>query len=146
MIDVQQLYKDQVAYYKGDKYKAWLSILPELRVQVPEPASSKDHIIRSKWEAYNYTARALTHEYRKALDLYHKDMDVDHIVPVSYGFRRGIPVELIASPQNLQLMLPKDNRAKGKNLTVGAVYLCELWGYPCMDAWKQKFKRIKCLT
>jgi hypothetical protein len=36
------------------------------------------------------------------------------IVPLFYGFRNGIPVELIASVDNLQMLSMTENRIKGK--------------------------------
>lgn len=45
--------------------------------------------------------------------------NVDHIFPIRKGYQLGIPAELIAAPDNLQIMNWKQNREKGSKITTG---------------------------
>lgn len=75
----------------------------------------------TEWQNYKQKVRRLTErEYKKhkhiinpcdlprGLRLY----EVDHIVPIFYGFNNNIPAEIIASVENLQMLHMTDNRKK----------------------------------
>jgi hypothetical protein len=85
----------------------------------------------TEWQMYNKTVRNLTEQvYRKykhivnpiglirgqskkgatGIDVY----QLDHIVPIFYGFQNQIPETLIASLPNLQMLHWYDNNTKGK--------------------------------
>lgn len=53
---------------------------------------------------------------------------VDHIVPVKYGYLNDIPPELIASSDNLQIIPWEENRQKWDILTEDAKQLLMKWG------------------
>lgn len=54
---------------------------------------------------------------------------VDHIVPVSFGFKHDIPPSLIGSADNLVLMELNDNIQKGTRITPAAIDILRNWGY-----------------
>lgn len=54
---------------------------------------------------------------------------IDHIVPREYGFKNNIPVELIASKENLQILTRQDNIDKGDKITTKAKELLQKWGF-----------------
>lgn len=77
----------------------------------------------SEWQQYSKRTRNLTEQtYRKHKNLINplhyprsaKDYELDHIVPIFYGFQNGIPEYLIASLENLQMLPVARNRTKGK--------------------------------
>lgn len=77
----------------------------------------------SEWQQYNKRVRNLTEknyrEYKIVINPNNynrgnKEYELDHIVPVFYGFQNQIPEELVASVENLQMLKQKDNRIKGK--------------------------------
>lgn len=53
--------------------------------------------------------------------------DIDHIVPISYGYKNNIPPELIGSLENLRVISNRDNIAKGDKITDDSKVILELW-------------------
>jgi len=75
----------------------------------------------SKWQRYSRDVRNLTKKIYNAnkdiinpLNLSRKrgEYELDHIIPVYYGFMNNIPVELIASIDNFQMLTMTENRQK----------------------------------
>lgn len=75
------------------------------------------------WQRYSKKARRLTERtYRNNKDIINPhnlsrqqcQYELDHIVPVFYGFQNQIPEELIASSENLQMLSMEHNRTKGR--------------------------------
>ena len=46
-----------------------------------------------------------------------REWDLDHIIPVKYGFKNDIPAEKIAKLSNLRMISHQQNTAKGQKLT-----------------------------
>lgn len=62
-----------------------------------------------------------------------EEWTLDHIVPISYGQRKGIPAELIGSAENLQWLVKNDNIQKGQRLYLPTQrLLLKKWGYPLL--------------
>lgn len=61
------------------------------------------------------------------------DYHVDHIVPISYGFKIGIPEGLIGSKLNLNIKHRDHNMKKAAGLTDKAKELLTKWGYPVVS-------------
>lgn len=87
---------------------------------------------------YRKTARNMTERNKKNMDLSSYNIgkagvdgayQVDHIVSVVYGYENNIPVELIASVENLQVLPWKENLSKKHHLTDQAKRLLNEWGY-----------------
>jgi len=57
------------------------------------------------------------------------EFQLDHIVPVSYGFENNIPVNLISSIENLQMLTRFENMMKSNKITDEAKLLLKKWGY-----------------
>lgn len=57
---------------------------------------------------------------------------IDHIVPVSFGFKYDIPAILIASLSNLQFLTLAENVAKGTRMTPRGIENLLRWGYEDM--------------
>lgn len=77
----------------------------------------------SEWEQYKKTTRMLTEQnYRKNKDIINPDgyvrsmtdYELDHIMPIYYGYVNNISESDIAKVENLQMLKAKDNRKKGK--------------------------------
>lgn len=77
-----------------------------------------------RYHAYRTAVKKLTAQNRPA-GSYGKTLD--HIVPVSYGFAHDIPVERIASAENLVMLPFQENIAKGRSLTDDARALLSKW-------------------
>jgi hypothetical protein len=75
------------------------------------------------WDVTNVNAKdAVNIEKRK-----YREYDVDHIVPISYGFRHDIPYWVIGSKENLRIISNKDNFQKGSSLVKESTDLLEKW-------------------
>lgn len=57
------------------------------------------------------------------------DDTIDHIVPISYGFKHKIPSRLIGSYENLKWVPLNENIQKGAKLTGEAREILKRWGY-----------------
>lgn len=77
----------------------------------------------SEWQLYSRKVRNLTERnYRlhkniinpNNLPRIQNQYELDHIVPIFYGFANNIPEYLIASIDNLQILPSYDNKSKGK--------------------------------
>ena len=71
------------------------------------------------FEKYNNRVRYLTECNLRSLNLHYDDRfnyNIDHIFPIRKGFEFGVPEELIASTDNLQIMDRKSNRQKGSKI------------------------------
>ena len=72
---------------------------------------------------------------------------LDHIVPVSFGFKHDIPTQLIGSRENLQFVPYNDNIQKGQRITTEAIALLREWGYSDLaDAVEYKLKQVQVNT
>lgn len=81
-----------------------------------------------RYRKYRSRVRALTAEAREQVD-YRRGHTLDHVVPVSYGFRHDIPEELIGCRENLELVPYQDNIEKGQQITDKGCALLRRWGY-----------------
>jgi hypothetical protein len=130
----KQLFKDRLSVSLGGKtlhdfhtaemFLARRKMLEERGDIIPESQLTE-------WQLYNKTVRNLTEQvYRKHKHVINPSglprglsktgveginvYQLDHIVPIFYGFQNQIPETLIASLQNLQLLHWRDNNIKGK--------------------------------
>jgi hypothetical protein len=55
--------------------------------------------------------------------------NVDHIVPIAYGYFHNIPVDVLAGIDNLVMLSWKENCLKGRTLTDDSIFLLKKWGY-----------------
>ena len=53
--------------------------------------------------------------------------ELDHKFSVSSGYENRIPLEVISSRHNLQLLTPEENRRKGKNCSISMPELLEAY-------------------
>lgn len=134
MIDRQkalEVYDLQVIYYREDLKNVWKSLNKETKELIPEykPETKKT----PKRGSYRYKCWKITNvnacniigiEKRKF-----KEWDVDHIVPIKYGYNNNIPPELIGSLENLRMLPHRDNFRKGIKLTDESKELLKKWGY-----------------
>lgn len=56
-----------------------------------------------------------------------KKYDIDHIVPISYGYKNNISPKLIGSFDNLRIISNDENKEKGIRLTEDSIRLLRLW-------------------
>lgn len=82
---------------------------------------------------YMRRCKTLTEINAKQLDIQQRGFNngnhIDHIVPREYGYKNNIPVELIASLENLQILSKEDNIKKGNIITHKAKELLQKWGF-----------------
>ena len=125
----EELYQIQVAYYKGNEEKAYASLAPHIQEVLEKPLSVQR---RQLLNEYYTKVRDLTEESIPLVPDSHlrsSDYHIDHIVPISYGFTHGIPVELMAGVDNLQVLSARENVLKNKHITDKALDLLSSWGY-----------------
>ena len=77
----------------------------------------------SNWTQYRRKCRRETSALGSAGD----GLEWDHIVPISLGYKLGIPWEKICSPENIQKLTVAENRKKYTNLTEEAKELLMVW-------------------
>ncbi len=56
-----------------------------------------------------------------------KEYDIDHIVPISYGYKHNIPPHLIGSIENIQLIEHSENTYKSTKITSDAIAIIKTW-------------------
>lgn len=64
-----------------------------------------------------------------------KQFDIDHIVPIAFGYKMGIDPKLIGSLSNLRVIPNKDNLEKNSILSIEAVRLLQSWKYLVKKEW-----------
>lgn len=138
--EVIMIFEAQWDFYKS-KRKAYYSLCEEYRKEVLKLHPDAPFSSLSPNKKLNYKERRAYYfricrrisetnmskipgiEKRK-----NKEYDVDHIVPISYGFKHKIPVELISSAENLQVITHKENVEKSGHITELAARLLLKWG------------------
>lgn len=96
----------------------------------PNPLARVNNLARRRYEAQVRRISELNKFRIPGVEL--RDfyiMHMDHIVPILYGFKNRIPVELMGSPANLQMLSARENMDKGHILTPKGIKLLEEWGY-----------------
>ena len=64
---------------------------------------------------------------RTRADLHKDAVNLDHIIPIIYGFKNGIASEIIADARNLRILPARKNLSKKQKLTEeGEILLKEL--------------------
>lgn len=122
----KQLFKDRLAASLGgrslnDFHTEEMYIIRRMKLEERGDIIPLDQL--SEWKLYCRAVRNLSEKtYRKhkqsinplsltrGIDQY----ELDHIVPVFFGFQNNIPIELMASVENLQMLPMSTNRSKGK--------------------------------
>ena len=73
-----------------------------------------------EWKNYTKICRRYTNaiykKYRNEIDpnnLRSQEYELDHVIPIAYGFLNGFSVPEICHPANLKIISRKENRAKG---------------------------------
>ena len=134
----------QCAFYKS-KSKAFYSLNDEYRREIlkeypnagKRPFAKEDALCRKK-EYFKECRRLSLKNIKKIPGIELRkfnEFDVDHIVPISYGYKKKIPVELIGSVENMRIIPHKDNLSKSDKLTELAARLLLRWGI-----WESKGK------
>ena len=127
--DIIELYNAQISYYDGDAVKAWKSLSKESQLLIKEFKPKKT--AKAKKSAYWNKVWKLSNENAINVEGISKrkwkEYDLDHIVPIKYGYDNNIPAELIASVDNLRVIPHKDNYTKGTRLIEEAVSILNKW-------------------
>jgi len=88
---------------------------------------------RYKFNQYKKEVKKITELNSSAITFDKKrgwrDNHIDHIVPIIYGFKNNIPIELMSSVENLQMISCAENMEKGTKITDQAKVLLKKWGY-----------------
>ena len=128
------VFKLQCNFYDGNKYKALLSLSESNRTIIkevyPELFKTKRKKKKEKLEYYNKCWKITEQNAPLIKDIEKrkfKSYDIDHIVPISYGYRNNIPAELIGSLENLRMLPNKENLLKNFNITDESKKILLLW-------------------
>jgi hypothetical protein len=106
----------QYARYKQtDGYKEWLSKKSEYELYKMEVMRLTFENDLTKLE--NWSKRNLYHLY-----------EIDHIYPISRGFKNNIPAQLIGNINNLQIIPRKENRSKSDKILIIPEHIKEFIG------------------
>ena len=79
-----------------------------------------------RYHSYRRQVQVVTNRNKPAVPYGHT---LDHIVPVSVGFNRDIPAELIGSAENLEPVPFQENLQKGARVGPKACDLLRRWGF-----------------
>lgn len=74
-----------------------------------------------QFEKYSNRVRYLTERNLRDSNIHYDDRmiyNIDHIFPIRKGYEYGVPEELMASIDNLQIMHYTLNRQKGSTITI----------------------------
>lgn len=127
------VFKLQCDFYNGDKYKALSSLSENYRKIIEELYPKLFRTKKKKKEklAYYNKCWKITEKNApliKDIDKRKfKSYDIDHIVPISYGYKNNIPAELIGSLENLRMLPNKENLLKNINITEESEEMLLLW-------------------
>jgi hypothetical protein len=84
----------------------------------------KQNYYKSVWNITNSNSNKLPNIENRGFKSFH----IDHIVPISYGYKNNINPQLIGSIDNLVLIGFKENTKKGTKLNEKAKELLKNWG------------------
>lgn len=142
-IDVGQTINMEMIDYvcKGKSLNMEITDDLKVRVYFGERALNKTKRQSSLKAKYLRACEVLTEFHLKAKkwDLSKRgfdNMQVDHIVPKGFGYKYGIPVELISSSENLQYISKEENMEKGGKIIKKARALLVKWGYDYLFAYR----------
>ncbi len=140
-MDALKLFELQLCFYKSD-IVAWKSLAKVVQEELatkyphyfPVEVDYNSHINKIKnmfRRLYYKKVWALTNKVKhlvKDIDKRcYKQYELDHIVPISYGYKNNISPTLIASIDNLQMLKYKENREKSTILNEEAKILLDKW-------------------
>ena len=116
-----------------DKYtKKWLDKIKKTHIENGSWFDFNDLRLQEEFKKYKRRVRYLTEKINleKLLGIQSKNrkqnkIHIDHIYSIGEGFRNNIPPEIIADPNNLQLLSEKDNISKGmrSDISIEQLYL-----------------------
>ena len=129
------VFEMQCSFY-GSAYLAFNSLSKEFQdalIQIypdcnKKPTDKEKRKIKAKyykecWEETERNASSLEGIEKRGFKKY----DIDHIVPISYGYKNNIPPNLIGSLGNLRIISNDENKEKGMRLTDDSIRLLKLW-------------------
>jgi hypothetical protein len=133
-LSIIRIYEIQLKYYNGNSYRAWASMSKDaqnfLMREYPERFPANRHGEKC---SYKKMCWDLTESNKHLIDGIEKrnynEYHIDHIVPIFYGEKRGIPIEKIGSIENLRIIPKDENLKKGAHLTNDSRELLAKWGY-----------------
>lgn len=129
------IFEMQCRFY-NNRYKAYISLSEENKeiiksiypniINKPEKITikrEKANYYSKCWEFTEYNAPILEGIEKREFKKY----DIDHIVPISYGYKNNIPAELIGSIENLRIISNKENLIKNNKITEDAIKILDIW-------------------
>ena len=153
----EELFDIQTTYYNGNRYKAWQSLSEELRLQIPEPPTDSTYPVSKRrrgftsgWyrNPHKYRYRQQANKWAALTEIYQQEtpdgFELDHIVPIAYGFKHGIVPWLISSEDNLQYIPKHCNYLKSDILTERGRQILLKWGFQVDMKWKRVEGDVDC--
>ena len=131
-----QVFEMQCLFY-GDIHLAYNSLCESYKIEVlkiypniivKQKKKSLKKIEKAKyykqcWEETEKNAPLLDGIEKRCFKKY----DIDHIVPISYGYKNNISPKLIGSLKNLRIISNDENKEKGIKLTNDSIEVLKLW-------------------
>lgn len=131
MITPEIVYQNQISFYNGDKFKAWNSLnnntkrdISHLKPKKRQKNINKSAYVKKCWAHTEANKHLLPNINLRKF----KEYDIDHIVPISYGYKHNIAANMIGSVENLRIVTNKYNLEKGTKITEEARGLLDKWG------------------
>lgn len=92
----------------------------------------------TRYEEYRKEVMAHTAQSREELgwEVLPEYTDVDHIIPIAYGFKKKILPEHIGHKDNLQIMRRNPNIEKGQSITPRGIEKLIHFGYDELAEWE----------
>jgi len=98
------------SYMKTEKYRQ-----SRLKLDTPEYTRYKNEVHRRSHKIYEENIDIINpNRYNRTVAGIEDGWQLDHIIPVRFGFDNNIPIEVICAVENLRMIPWKDNLARNK--------------------------------
>jgi hypothetical protein len=126
-----EVFKLQCNFY-NDKQKAFESLSADYQdiISSKYPNLAKKKRNKAKARYYSLCLGITEQNAKYILEINKRQFrkyDIDHIVPISYGYKHNIPPHLIGSIENIHIISHLENTLKGRKLIHNAIVLIERW-------------------
>lgn len=129
-MDCNEIYQCEINRL-NDPYQAWINLSDECKNYISKPLYKSKTSIRRNKRIYKNLCWRLTELNAKSMPDIHKrdfkSFHIDHIVPISFGFKYNINPHLISSIENLRIINADSNLDKGIKLTKDSIFILLKW-------------------
>lgn len=130
-MDYLKTYNLQIEFYKDVKL-AWKSLSDDAKLYIKSNHPELLPDCSKKKRKYFLKCWRITERNKDLIQGIEKrkfrQFDIDHIVPVAYGYKHNISPVLIGSVDNLRILSHRENHIKSVKLTDEGRQLLSMWG------------------